>query len=112
MQGKDYDKENVFAKIIRGELPCAKVADSEHAIAFKDLHPQARTHILVVPKGAYRDIADFTLNASAAELGDFWKLALSVAVMENVRDNFRIIANTGERAGQSVPHFHIHILAD
>ena len=107
-----YDKNNVFAKIIRGELPSAIVAESKYSLAFRDRHPQARVHVLVVPRGGFENVADFIARAGEAEQKDFWKLVLKVAECEKVRNNFRLVANTGEKAGQSVPHFHAHILGD
>ena len=107
-----YDDNNIFAKIIRGEAPSAKVFESAHSLAFNDKFPNARTHILVVPKGPYEDIADFTARAPAEEQLDFWKAVLSVAKKAGVRNNFRLQANTGKGAGQAVPHFHVHILSN
>lgn len=107
-----YDKNNIFAKIIRGDAPCGLVAESPHSMAFKDLHPEKRVHILVIPKGPYENIADFIESAPAAEQTDFWNLVLGVLDGAGVRTGFRMVANSGRKAGQSVPHFHIHILAD
>ena len=107
-----YDKNNVFARIIRGEIPGDKVAESEHSLAFKDLNPTARVHILVIPKGPYENITDFIESATPAEQQDFWKLFNSAADAAGVRNSFKTVANTGPGAGHSVPHFHLHILAD
>ena len=106
-----YDKNNIFAKIIRGEIPATRVAESEFALAFNDAHPVAKTHILVVPKGEYENAADFIANASAAEQSDFWSLVLSVAESSGIRDNFRLQANTGTHSGQTVFHFHVHLMS-
>ena len=106
-----YDRNNVFAKIVRGELPCKKVGESEHALAFDNIDPKADIHLLVVPKGEYENVADFIANASVAEQTDFWNLALETATTANIKDGFRLVANTGKSAGQSVPHFHIHLMS-
>ncbi|MDR2685548.1 MAG: HIT domain-containing protein [Rickettsiales bacterium] len=110
MFDNNYDRNNVFAKIIRGELPCDKVAESEHAIAFRDIHPNAPFHILVAPRGPYVNAYHFIRTASAAEQLDFWKLAADVADMANA-DGFNGVMNTGKSHGQAVPHFHLHILS-
>ena len=112
MAGKNYDDDNVFAKIIRGDLPAKMVAESPHAMAFHDVRPAARTHVLVVPKGPYGTMADFIDRAPAGEQADFWNLVMAAAEKSNVRDNFRLTVNTGAGAGQTVPHFHAHILSD
>lgn len=105
-----YDSDNIFARIIRGEIACKKLFDSEHALAFYDIAPSAPTHILVVPKGPYRHYSDFMANASAAEMLDFFRTVHVVAHAEGVGEAFRLITNNGEGVGQSVPHFHVHIL--
>ncbi|MDR1071020.1 MAG: HIT domain-containing protein [Rickettsiales bacterium] len=107
-----YDKNNVFGKIIRGEIPCAKVLETRHSLAFKDANPTAKTHILVIPKGGYENIADFISRAPDEEKRDFWNAVLAVAEGAGVGDCFRAAANTGAGAGQSVMHFHVHILSD
>lgn len=107
-----YNDNNIFAKILRGEIPASFIAESEHAVAFNDIAPKARVHKLVIPRGAYTDIADFIARASEAEQLDFWRLARRIAVDAGVVDGFRTQANTGASAGQEVPHFHIHILAN
>ncbi|MDR2770154.1 MAG: HIT domain-containing protein [Rickettsiales bacterium] len=107
-----YDVDNIFARIIRGEVECDKVAESAHAMAFRDLHPVAQTHILVIPKGPYRNILDFAANAPAGEQADFWRLVAQVAAGQGVADNFKTATHTGAKAGQTVFHFHLHIIAD
>ena len=105
-----YDPGNVFAKILRGEIPCRKVYESEHALAFHDINPLAPTHILVIPKGAYVSIDDFTAGASDEEVADFFKTVGGVARQQGLADpGYRILANHGEHANQEVPHFHVHI---
>ena len=107
-----YDPNNIFAKILRGEIPCKKIYEDDHVLAFNDIHPQAPTHILVIPKGAYESIADFSLKASAAEQTAFFA-AIGQIVAENnlAQTGFRTIANAGVNGGQEVPHFHVHLLA-
>jgi histidine triad (HIT) family protein len=106
-----YDPQNIFAKILRGEIPCQKLHESAHSLAFRDIRPLAPAHILVVPKGAYVSFDDFAAKASAAEIEDFWRTAGIVARQaELVEGGYRIISNHGANAHQEVPHFHIHIL--
>lgn len=107
-----YDPNNIFAKILRGEIPCDKIHENEYAIAFNDIGPKAPVHVLVVPKGAYVSITDFSQNASAAEIAGFFRAVGAVIEMLGVdSEGFRSIANTGLNGGQEVPHFHMHILA-
>ena len=110
---KMYDKNNVFAKIIRGEIPCNSVYENEHALSFRDLNPVAQTHILVIPKGEYINMFDFVNNASAAEQADFWACLTETARMENCIDGCNLWANVGDGTFfyQSVPHFHMHLIA-
>lgn len=106
-----YDENNIFAKILRGEIPCDKVYEDDHVLAFRDINPKAPVHVLVIPKGPYVSISDFGAHASAEELTAFYhavsKIAYDLGLEE---DGFRTIANTGIHGGQEVPHFHIHIL--
>ncbi len=106
-----YDNQNIFAKILRGEIPCNKVYEDEYALAFHDIAPKAPKHVLVVPKGAYVDIVDFGINAKADEITGFYAAVAKIAAQEELTQNgFRAIANTGPHGGQEVPHFHIHLL--
>ena len=106
-----YDDNNIFARILRGEIPCNKLHEDEHTLAFRDIHPQAPTHILVIPKGKYRNVADFGANATPEEITAFWRTAAKLAEQEGLADSgFRVIANTGINGGQEVPHFHAHIV--
>lgn len=107
-----YDKNNVFAKIIRDEIPSHRVYEDEFAVAFYDISPRAKTHILVVPRGEYTDIYDFTANAPSDIQTGFWRAVRNTVDAMNLRENFRIVANTGPGAGQSVFHFHVHIMCD
>ena len=105
-----YDRNNVFAKILRGEIPSNKIYEDEYVLAFNDIRPQAPVHALVIPKGDYVSLDDFSAKASAAELAGFLKAVGHVARMLGVADSgYRILANAGENANQEVPHFHVHI---
>lgn len=105
-----YDRNNVFARILRGEIPCQKVYEDEHVLAFNDIRPQAPVHVLVIPKGEYVSVDDFTAKAPAAEQVAFLKAIGTVARQLGVAENgYRILANHGVNANQEVPHFHVHI---
>ena len=105
-----YNKDNVFAKILRGELPCDKVYENDYALAFKDIQPQAPVHILVIPKGAYVSNDDFSRNASDAEISEFFRAVGQVARDACVVESgYRILANHGDDGRQEVPHFHVHV---
>lgn len=107
-----YDKDNAFAKILRGEIPCNKVLEDDFALAFHDINPLAPVHVLVIPKGEYVSLDDFTAKASPEEIGGFFR-----AVGETARrlglpqDGYRILANNGRNANQEVMHLHVHIFA-
>ncbi len=105
-----YDESNIFAKIIRGEIPCDKVYEDDHVLAFRDINPQTPTHILVVPKGAYVSFADFSQKASPDEIAAFVRATGKVASEAGLDDpGYRILANHGADAHQEVPHFHLHL---
>ena len=107
-----YDDDNIFAKILRGEIPCDKVHETEHALAFRDINPQTPVHVLVIPKGRYVSMDDFSANASEAEIADFMRAVGDVARMEGaVADGYRILANHGRNGHQEVPHLHMHVFA-
>ncbi len=107
-----YDSGNIFAKIIRGEIPCDKVYEDEHVLAFNDINPQTPTHILVIPKGAYISYDDFSQKASDGEVAALVRAAGKIARDAGLDANgYRILANTGRDAHQEVPHFHLHIFA-
>ena len=110
-----YDDSNIFARILRGEIPNDTVAENEHALAFRDIRPQAPVHVLVIPKGAYVSYDDFAANASDAEIVGFHRLVAQVARSEGLLlaeggEGFRAITNAGENGVQEVPHFHLHLL--
>ena len=106
-----YDDSNIFACILRGEIPCDKVAEDDHCLAFKDINPQAPVHILVIPKGAYRDWSAFAANASDAEQAAFTRMIHQVAIDAGIDDHgYRVISNCGADGNQEVPHLHAHVL--
>ena len=110
-----YDDQNIFAKILRGEIPCTKVLETQHSLAFKDIAPKAPVHVLVIPKGPYVDADQFGAEASDAELADFSRALARVARETGVAaagggDGYRLISNTGRDGVQEVPHYHVHIL--
>ena len=105
-----YDDQNVFAKILRGEIPNKTVLESDHSLAFHDINPLAPIHVLVIPKGSYVSWDDFTAKASDAEIGDFVRTVGEVARMTGAdAQGYRILSNIGKRGGQEVPHLHVHV---
>jgi histidine triad (HIT) family protein len=107
-----YDDGNIFARILRGELPSDKVYEDEHVLAFNDINPLSPTHILVIPKGAYVSWDDFSEKASDAEISAFVRAVGKIAREAGlVEDGYRLLANTGSNSGQEVPHLHVHIFA-
>lgn len=106
-----YDKNNIFAKIIRGENPCDKIYEDEYVIAFKDINPKAAIHVLVLPKKAYISIDDFGEKASPEEIKAFFQAVSRIAKEIGVEEKgYRVIANHKPYSGQEVLHFHVHIL--
>ena len=109
-----YDKNNIFAKMIRGEIPTNKVCENEYAMSFYDINPMFDTHVLVIPKGEYKNILDFSRNASAVEIVGFWNCFNQTAEKLGIQCEFNCVANAGENAPfikQSVFHFHLHLVA-
>ena len=105
-----YDDSNVFARILRGELPCRKVYEDEHALAFHDINPLMPVHVLVVPKGHYTTLQDFADGASLEAMGGFLRAVAAAAKAAGVAEvGYRLVANNGADANQEVPHFHVHI---
>ncbi|MCE2575293.1 histidine triad nucleotide-binding protein [Komagataeibacter sp. FNDCR2] len=105
-----YDPQNIFARILRGELPCKKVYEDEYALAFHDIAPKAPVHVLVIPKGAYVSFADFSHTASEAEIVGFTRAIGTVSRTLGLEPRgYRLLSNVGEEAGQEVPHFHVHL---
>ena len=105
-----YDTNNIFAKILRGEIPCDKVYEDDYALAFKDIAPQAPVHTLVIPKGEYVSFDDFSANASDAEIAGYIRAIGVVAREAGVTESgYRILSNIGDEGGQEVLHLHVHI---
>jgi diadenosine tetraphosphate (Ap4A) HIT family hydrolase len=105
-----YDDSNIFARILRGEIPSKKVYEDEHVLAFHDINPLSPTHILVIPKGAYVSWDDFSEQASDAEIAGFVRAVGKIARDNDlVADGYRLLANVGQNSGQEVPHLHVHI---
>ncbi len=107
-----YDDSNIFARILRGEIPSRRVFEDEWAVAFHDIAPKAPVHVLVLPRGRYVSLADFSAHASDAEIAGFWRAVGRVARELGMEEaGYRALANMGEHAGQEVPHFHVHLFA-
>jgi histidine triad (HIT) family protein len=111
----DYDDQNVFARILRGEIPNATVLETEHTLAFRDIRPQAPLHVLVIPKGRYVNFDHFGAEASDAEIADFTRTVARLCAGLDVApgqggEGYRLIANSGAAGVQEVPHMHVHVL--
>ncbi len=105
-----YDDDNIFARILRGEIPSRRVFENEWAVAFHDINPQAEVHVLVIPRGKYLSMADFVATASDAEIVGFYRAVGKVAHDLGLEEHgFRTLSNMGMHAGQEVPHFHLHL---
>ena len=109
-----YDKNNIFAKILRGEIPCKKIYENEHILSFYDINPQKKVHALVIPKGEYTDLDDFSSRASEKEISELIKGVSLVAKklgvsLSNNGKGYRSLVNIGEHGGQEVPHLHFHL---
>lgn len=105
-----YDRDNIFARILRGEIPCNKVYEDAHVLAFHDINPQSPTHVLVIPKGEYVSFDDFSAKASDEEIAALIRAVGQIAREQRVADSgYRVLANTGAAAHQEVPHFHMHL---
>jgi len=110
-----YDPQNIFARILRGDIPCTRVLETAHSLAFRDIHPQAPEHVLVIPKGAYVTFDHFATEASADEIADFTRAVGTVCEMLGLHpgmggDGYRLISNAGSDGLQEVPHMHVHVL--
>ena len=106
-----YDKNNIFARILRGEIPCKKVYEDDHVLAFHDVRPLAPVHVLVIPKGAYVSMNDFHTRASDAEIAGLGRAIGKIAAQTGVAETgYRIIANCGANGHQEVLHLHFHVL--
>lgn len=105
-----YDDNNIFARILRGEVPCKKLYEDEHVLAFHDIHPQTPVHILVIPKGRYVSLDDFSANASDAEIAALFRAVGRLARETGIAaSGYRFLANNGRDANQEVPHLHVHL---
>ena len=105
-----YDDANIFARLLRGEIPSRRVHEDEWAVAFHDIAPQAPVHVLVIPRGRYVSLADFTATASDAEIAGFFRAVGTVARELGLEQpGYRVLANLGADGGQEVPHFHVHL---
>ncbi len=109
----EYDDQNIFAKIIRGEIPCNKIYEDEFILSFYDINPQKKIHALVIPKGKYVDLDDFSLNASKEEivglLKGINKVAKKLGISSDAGNGYRALANISNHGGQEVPHLHFHL---
>ena len=107
-----YDDQNIFAKILRGEIPCNKVYEDDHVLAFHDINPQTQVHVLVIPKGPYVSWNDFAEKASDAEIGALTRATAKIAQQLGVEESgYRVLSNCGPDAHQEVPHLHLHLFA-
>jgi histidine triad (HIT) family protein len=105
-----YEDSNIFARILRDEIPSRRIYEDEWAVAFHDINPQAPVHVLVIPRGKWLSMADFTANASDAEIAGFFRAVGQVAKQLELEEaGFRILSNMGAHAGQEVAHLHVHI---
>ena len=107
-----YDKNNIFAKILRGEIPCTKVYENEFVLAFNDINPQKKIHIIVIQKGEYIDFDDFNENASDKEIVALNKAVVEITKKLNIsskESGYRVLSNIGNDGGQEIPHLHYHI---
>ena len=108
-----YDDTNIFAKILRGEIPCKKIHEDKYVLSFYDVNPQKKIHALVIPKGKYIDLDDFSLNASSQEMVGLLRginiVAKKLGISTEVGKGYRALANISEHGGQEVPHLHFHL---
>ncbi len=108
-----YDDDNIFAKILRGEIPCSKIYEDDFILSFHDINPQKKTHALVIPKGKYIDLDDFSLNASSEEMVGLIKginiVAKKLGISTDLGKGYRALTNVSDDGGQEVPHLHFHL---
>ena len=108
-----YDNNNIFSKILRGEIPCDKVYEDDFVFSFHDINPQKKIHVLVIPKGKYVDLDDFSVNASPEEIVGLIKginhVAKKLGMSSDLGNGYRALANINEHGGQEVPHLHFHL---
>ena len=109
----NYDKENIFAKILKGEIPCDNVFENDYVLSFKDINPKAKIHLLIIPKEPFVDISDFLQNADKLYQSKFWESVDEIINNFGFRDRgFQIKTHKGKNGGQEVFHFHLHLLAN
>lgn len=106
-----YDENNIFAKIVKKQIPCELIAENSNAIAFSDLYPAKKIHILIIPKGQYINFTDFITKATEKEKVDLFNLIEEAAKKMNIQDGYRLITNNGKNARQEIPHLHFHLLS-
>ena len=108
-----YDRNNIFAKILRGEIPCKKIYEDDYVLSFYDINPQKKIHALVIPKGQYIDLDDFSLKASSEEMAGLLKginiVAKKLGISTEVGNGYRVLTNISNHGGQEVPHLHFHL---
>ena len=105
-----YDDSNIFARLLRGEIPSQRLHEDGYAVAFRDIRPQAPVHVLVIPRGRYVSLADFSASATEAEIAGFWRAVGKVARDLGLEERgYRALTNMGPEGGQEVPHFHVHL---
>ena len=108
-----YDSENIFAKILRSEIPCEKIFEDEHTFSFKDINPKSKLHILIIPKKPYIDLLDFLGNADTDYQSNFWiSVNKVISQLDLINKGFQIKSHKGKDGGQEVFHFHLHLLSD
>ena len=109
----NYDNKNIFAKILKGEIPCKKIYEDKFVLSFYDINPQKKIHALVIPKGSFTDLDDFSTNASSEEIVGLLKginiVAKKLNISVDTGNGYRALANIGEHGGQEVPHLHFHL---
>ena len=109
----NYDKNNIFAKILRGEIPCKKIYEDDYVLSFHDINPQKKIHAIVIPKGKYIDLDDFSKKASSDEMVGLFKgigiVAKKLGISIDAGKGYRALVNIGENGGQEVPHLHFHL---
>ena len=108
-----YDENNIFAKILRGEIPCKKIYEDNFVLSFHDINPQKKIHALIIPKGKYVNLDDFSLNASSEEMAGLLKginiVAKKLGISVDIGKGYRVLSNISEHGGQEVPHLHFHL---
>jgi len=106
-----YDSGNIFARILRGEVPCNRVYEDDHVLAFHDVNPARPVHVLIIPKGAYRSVNEMAADGKDVEIAALFRAIEKVAALTKVRDSgYRVVSNVGANGHQEVPHLHFHVL--